>query len=125
MTVGDLIVDYRRTHGLSQRQFANRCGLSNGYISMIERGENPNTGEPLMPTLPVLRKISIGLGVSLDTLLSKADDIPISTSAGKNKEPIPEIEDGLDKELIDRLCQLTPAEIQRVDDFVKGLLAAR
>ena len=92
---------------------------------MIEKGRNPNTKEPLTPTLPVLRKIAIGLGVSLDTLLSQADDIPISTFIEQNKEPIPEIENGLDKELISRLCQLTPAEIQRVDDFVKGLLAAR
>lgn len=125
MTVGDLIVEYRHAHNLSQRQFANKCGLSNGYISMIEKGRNPNTKEPLTPTLPVLRKIAIGLGVSLDTLLSQADDIPISTFIEQNKEPIPEIENGLDKELISRLCQLTPAEIQRVDDFVKGLLAAR
>ena len=37
MTLSDLVQEYRREHGLSQRQFASICGLSNGYISMLEQ----------------------------------------------------------------------------------------
>lgn len=45
MTLRDLISAYRKDHGLSQRQFANQCGLSNGYISMLEKGINPTKRE--------------------------------------------------------------------------------
>ena len=51
MTLKDLVIKYRTENGLSQRQFALQCGLSNGYISMIERGVNPSTGEKITPTL--------------------------------------------------------------------------
>ena len=49
MTLKDLVIKYRTENGLSQRQFALQCGLSNGYISMIERGVNPSTGEKITP----------------------------------------------------------------------------
>ena len=52
MTLSDLVQEYRREHGLSQRQFASICGLSNGYISMLERNVNPKTGQPVTPSLP-------------------------------------------------------------------------
>ena len=61
MTLSDLVQEYRREHGLSQRQFASICGLSNGYISMLERNVNPKTGQPVTPvsythlTLPTKR----------------------------------------------------------------------
>ena len=51
MTLGEYIKRYRKEHDLSQRQFAAQCGLSNGYISMLERGENPKTHKPIKPTL--------------------------------------------------------------------------
>ena len=37
MTLKDLVIKYRADNGLSQRQFALQCGLSNGYISMLEK----------------------------------------------------------------------------------------
>lgn len=37
MTLGEFIRKYRSEHDLSQRQFALKCGLSNGYISMLEK----------------------------------------------------------------------------------------
>lgn len=63
----------------------------------------------------------LGLALNVSEAWLMGLDVPME----REKKTIPEIEDGLDKTLIDRLCQLTPAEIQRVDDFVKGLLAAR
>ncbi len=45
MTLKDFLIQYRTEHDLSQRQFAAICGLSNSYISMLERERNPTTGE--------------------------------------------------------------------------------
>lgn len=44
MTLSDFVKEYRKEHDLSQRQFAAICGLSNGYISMLEKNMNPKTG---------------------------------------------------------------------------------
>ena len=61
MTLKDLIAEYRNEHGLSQRQFATACGLSNGYISMLEKGLNPNTKLPVTPSLPKLKQLASGM----------------------------------------------------------------
>lgn len=46
----------------------------------------------------------------------------------EDKENQPTVSDGppdLDREIIERLVQLTPEELEKVDAFVQGLLAAR
>lgn len=78
MKLSQIIEQFRKDHDLSQRQFAARCGLSNGYIAMIEREANPATGRPIIPTLPALEKIAAGLRISLDDLLGMMDDVPVS-----------------------------------------------
>lgn len=74
MLLGEIIEKYRLEHGLSQRQFAQRCHLSNGYIAMIEKNRNPQTGEPIIPTLTVLMKIATAIGMNLDDMLHLMDD---------------------------------------------------
>lgn len=76
----DLVIQYRTEHGLSQRQFALQCGLSNGYISMIEKNRNPNTGLPMVPSLSALNKLAGGMGITLDTLFALAEDMPVDIS---------------------------------------------
>lgn len=77
MKLGDLIQEYRDAHELSQRQFASQCDLSNGYISILEKGTNPSTGKPVTPTLPQLQKLANGMGMTLSELFEKVDDMPI------------------------------------------------
>lgn len=78
MTLGELIKDYRKKNGdISQRKFAEKCGISNGYIAMIERNENPKTKEPIQPTLKILKQISNGMGITVSDLMEKVDDMEI------------------------------------------------
>jgi transcriptional regulator with XRE-family HTH domain len=81
MKLGDLIAQYRATHDLSQRQFALRCDLSNGYISMLEKGINPATQKPVTPTIPQLKKLADGMCMTLTALLEQVDDMPIDLNA--------------------------------------------
>lgn len=81
MKLRDLIRSYRDSHDLSQRQFAIQCNLSNGYISILEKGINPNTGKPVTPTIPQLKKLADGMAISLNELLEQVDDMPIDLSA--------------------------------------------
>lgn len=77
MKLGDLIKEYRLSHDLSQRQFALQCGLSNGYISILEKGVNPKTDKPVTPTIPQLRKLADGMGITITEMMEQVDDMPI------------------------------------------------
>ena len=88
VTLGDLILRYRQEHSLSQRQFATISTLSNGYISMLEKGINPNTSQPIVPTLPVLIKLADGMNTTIEDIFSKVDDMPISLMVDEH-HPLP------------------------------------
>jgi transcriptional regulator with XRE-family HTH domain len=74
MKIGEYIKQYREENKLSQREFAKMCGLSNAYISMLEKGVNPSTGEPAVPSRNAYLQISQAMGVSLQTLMEAVDD---------------------------------------------------
>ena len=74
MKIGEYIKQYREENKLSQREFAKMCGLSNAYISMLEKGVNPSTGEPAVPSMNAYLQISQAMGVSLQTLMEAVDD---------------------------------------------------
>ena len=80
MILGEIITRYREEADLSQRQFALKCGLSNGYISMLEKNENPKTGQPIKPNIDQLNKIANAMGMTLADLLEKADDMPVTVN---------------------------------------------
>lgn len=100
MTLSDLVVSYRTSHDLSQRQFAKLCGLSNGYISMVEKNLNPKTGCPLIPSIIALDKIASAMGISLTELFTCVDDLPLdltptSPSTGDGSSPLSPTEEQL------------------------------
>ena len=68
MTLREYIIEFRNEHDLSQRQFATICGLSNGYIAMIEANENPRTGRPITPSLTSIKKMASAMGLSVQAL---------------------------------------------------------
>lgn len=80
MKLGDYIAQYRAEHSLSQRRFALNCDLSNGYVSMLEKGINPATQKPVTPTMHQLKKLAQGMGITVTDLLDKVDDMPIDIS---------------------------------------------
>ncbi len=89
MKLGDIILNYRREHALSQRQFAAKChGLTNGYISMIENGLNPNSNKPIVPSLPKLKLLANGMDITLDDLLSMMDDSSVDISSTEAESAI-------------------------------------
>ena len=121
MTLKDLVIKYRTENGLSQRQFALQCGLSNGYISMIERGVNPSTGEKITPTLQALNKLATGMHTSLNELFTLVDDMDVDV-----KMPALSDEDGqtsVDMEIISLLAGLSEAKKQQAISFLRFLTA--
>ena len=122
MTLKDLVIKYRADNGLSQRQFALQCGLSNGYISMLEKGINPSTGAKITPTLQALNKLAAGMHTTLNELLTLVDDMDVDV-----KTPALSEEDGLasvDMEIISLLAGLSDAKKQQAISFLRFLAAS-
>ena len=54
--------DLRNNSKLSQAELAERSGISQGYLSSLERGEK-------QPTLPVLKRLAEAFGISVSALI--------------------------------------------------------
>lgn len=78
MELKAFINSYRTEHNLTMEQFAKSASLSKGYISMLEKGYNPQTGKKIIPSISALNNIAIATGTDLDHLLKIIDDIEVS-----------------------------------------------
>lgn len=78
MELKTFINSYRIEHNLTMEQFAKSASLSKGYISMLEKGYNPQTGKKIIPSISALNNIAIATGTDLDHLLKIIDDIEVS-----------------------------------------------
>lgn len=93
---------------MSQVSLSKRSGVPQSTVSAVERGIRIPTSETMM----LLAK---GLRCSVDYLLNGEKN-------GKAK-PAEEI-GGMDQELVEMLIDLPDQDVQRVKDFVAGLIAA-
>lgn len=64
MKLSDILKQYRKENDLSQREFAKRCELSNSLISILEKGYNPQTGNPVDPDSRTYRRLADGMGIT-------------------------------------------------------------
>lgn len=71
MTLGEIIKDYRETYDITMDEFARFSGLSKGYISMLEKNENPRTKLPIMPTTKTLTCVAKAMSVSVAELMDQ------------------------------------------------------
>lgn len=106
--LADLIREYRDEHGLSLRDFAERCGLSHAYIDKLERAADPRTGKPVAPTIETLRLLARGMGMTLEGLMAKVGYIPDEPENDPNISAI-----------FRGVRELTPEVRQDVLDFVR------
>ena len=87
MTIGEIIAKYCKEHNMSYRQFAEKSGLTSGYISMLVNNRNPKTGKPPIPRIDTYTQIADAMGVSVVDILEETEkDTPttfnIITKAG-------------------------------------------
>lgn len=121
MKLSELIIQYRQQHHLSQRQFALQCGVSNGYISMLEKEVNPKTGLPLVPSMQHYAKIAQGMHTTINDLFSMIDDAPVSL---ETKTPASG-RSGLAEEFMELFVRLSPDEQRLIVSQIKGILSSR
>ena len=93
----------------SKKKFAQSIGYDSGdIVSMWINGSSTSYNGKL-------HEISAKYGVSVEWLRGETDE--------KEKPALKESE--LDNELINRICQLSKEELEKVDAFVQGILASR
>lgn len=63
--LGDFIKQKREANNLSLRDLAEISGLSHNYISLLEKGYDPRSNKPIVPTIESLIKLSNALNVAL------------------------------------------------------------
>lgn len=120
MTIGDVIKNYREKNNVSMGEFAGNCGLSKGYISMLENNINPRNNKPISPTLPSIAKIASGMGIELDSLLKMLDsEQPIVLS---EDAPSPSGLSSKQEELLGVYDQLSSRNQGKVLTYSKSLL---
>lgn len=78
MKLGELLQQYMSSQRLSYREFAKKCDLSAGYISMLVNDRNPKTGKPPVPAITTYDAIAKGMGMTLDELFARIDDAPVA-----------------------------------------------
>ena len=62
MHIGTAIKELRQQKGFKQNKFAAACGLSQSYLSLIEKGDKE-------PTLSVLKQIASALSIPMPVLV--------------------------------------------------------
>ena len=75
MTIGELIKKYREENGISMDDFSRLSGLSKGYISMLEKNENPRTKLPITPTTKTLSSVAAVLRVTPSELMDTINGV--------------------------------------------------
>lgn len=79
MTLGDLIRQYRDEHGLSMDVFAEKSGISKAYISLLEKNKHPKTGNPITPSIGIIKQAADGMGMDFNKLFAMIDS-PVELS---------------------------------------------
>ncbi len=104
--VGEFIREQRERANLSLRRLADRAGISNPYLSQIERGIR-------RPSAEILKRLSRALEISAETLYTRAGLIEEGAQSPTVVEAVE----------ADR--QLTPRQKQVLLDLYRALLDAR
>ena len=128
MTLSALVKQYRERNEYSMRDFAKKCGTSHSYIAMIENEKNSKTGEPIVPSLAMIKKIAHGLDMTINELITLCDDMPVSLSdvkfVDKTAPTEPKLSEG--EEMLLKLFRKLPQEaqdsyIERLEEAIKTL----
>ena len=129
MRIGELIKEYCESHGMSYQKFADSCGVSKGYVSMLVRGVNNKTGRPPEVGIKVYKGIADTMGMSLSELLKQVDNAPVvfDTSAIRVLDAEKQNYSGLANLIVERLIESDNALLNRetqLSDDERRLIAA-
>lgn len=89
MTIGEMIKDFRERTGMSQRELAAKCGLSNATISMYEKnGINPKTGKPYKIEFMTYLRLANIMGMDIDKMFEILGEDALVSATPSNVKSI-------------------------------------
>lgn len=116
MTLGQFVASWRKSHGVTVRDMAERAGLTGGYISMVENERSYRTGRPIVPSIGTMQKLAAGMGMTLDELLAQLDGRQRVSLVPDNILPLPKT---VKKPLIGSIaCGEPITALDNVEDLV-------
>ena len=117
MTTGEKIKARRLELGLTAEELGKKVGVTKSTIGRYESGT--------IAKIPYLTFVSIAaaLQTSADELISKEEFEPIGNVDGL--EVMNMAFDDATEKLRNKIRQMTPGELDRMNDFAQGILAAR
>ena len=79
MKLGQVIKRYREENNISMEDFSKASGISKGYISMLEKDKNPQSGKTITPSIDMYENAAKGMNMSIEALMSltKGEDVAL------------------------------------------------
>lgn len=112
MKLGDKIKQFRLEKKLTMQQLADLSGKSKGYISMLEKGINPQTQKPIEPSLEAIQSIAKSLSVDLEDLISDTEDVI----------RLPKLNNSIVEKITDTVQKLNKDNQSKIYQYTKNLL---
>ncbi len=104
MALAEHLRQVREAKGWSLREAAQKCHVSNGYISLLENAKIGN------PSASVLAKLATGYGVSLESLL---------VAAGVHAPSVREV--AVEPRLLSAVKRLSPTDLAELTRYATYL----
>lgn len=120
MTLGEIIKKYRIDNSVTMEYVANLCGITKGYVAMLERNVNSKTGKPVKPTLETILKVCQGLKLDVDTVFATLDDDYVVSLPVNKKDSL----NYKEQQCISGFRQLNNAGQKRVLVYIDDLVAS-
>lgn len=98
MTLGEIVKSYRSSHAMTMAEFAERAGLSKGYISMLEKNRNPRNGAPIVPSINTYEGVAKATGIAIQELMesTRGEDVSLEPPSSPTASEKPHKADELD-----------------------------
>ena len=66
--------------------FSSQSGISKAYISLLEKNKHPKTGEPITPSIQIIKQAAEGMGIDFNILFNKIEgNVDISDAQPSKK----------------------------------------
>ena len=120
MRLGQIIKKYRDKNKMSMEDFARKSGISKAYIGLLEKGKHPKTNKPIMPSIDIIRKASVGMAMDFDTLFNMLDE-EVTLHDFDFNILIPSLRSD-EQELLDGYNKLDSGDKGEIRGLIKGML---
>ena len=124
MKFGEIIRVFRKNNKMTMQEFADKAGLSKGYISMLEKNQHPQSQRRLVPSFETYLKVASAMNMSIDELVALLDDNE-TVRLNESSSSAPELERTEQEERLLGICRsLNEEGRERLVEYGDDLVAS-